>query len=184
MIAARAALLLACLVAGQAAATDWVVDKKASSLRFTGTAQGEEFDGRFGAFEARIAFDPASLGTAAFNVDIDVGSADTRNEERDGTLKEAEFFDVAAHPKATYVATEFVPVGTGFEAHGTLTLRGVAKPVTLVFTWTADAAGAKLEGKATLDRMAFGVGGGEWADAEMVAHEVKVATTLVLHPAS
>lgn len=183
MIVARAGLLLACVFAANAAAADWVVDKKASSLRFAGTAQGEEFEGRFGAFEAKIAFDPANLAGAAFKVDVDVASADSQNEERDGTLKDVEFFDAAAHPKATFVATEFTPVGTGFEARGRLTLRGVAKPVTLVFTWTPATAGAKLEGKATLDRMAFGVGGGEWADAEMIAHEVKIATTLVLHPA-
>ena len=181
MIVARTLLLLA--LAGNAAAADWTVDEKASSLRFTGTGQGEDFEGRFTSFDAKIAFDPANLAGAAFDVGIDVASADTRNEERDGALKEADFFDAASHPRARYVATEFVPVGTGFEARGTLTLRGVTKPVTLVFTWTPRNGGATLEGKATLDRTAFGVGGGDWADADTIAHEVKVATTLVLRPA-
>ena len=183
MMFVRACCFIACLVAGSASAKTWTVDPAASTLRFTGTAQGEEFSGRFARFEARIAFDPADLAQSSFQVEVDVASADTQNEERDGTLKDAEFFDAATHPMATYAATRFVPVGTGFEAHGTLTLRGTARPVTLVFTWAEDAGGARLEGKATLDRMAFGVGGGEWADAEMIAHEVKVATTLVLRPA-
>jgi hypothetical protein len=33
-----------------------------------------------------------------------------------------------------------------------------------------------------LDRTAFGVGGGDWTDPEMIAHEVKVMTTLILTP--
>ena len=182
MIIARGLLLLALAAAGSVQAAGWVVDPKASSLRFTGTAQGEDFEGRFERFTAKIVFDPAAPAGSSFDVDIDLASADTRNEERDAALGEADFFDVATHPRARYVASEFVPVGTGFEARGTLTLRGVSKPVTLVFTWTPREGGATLEGKATLDRTAFGVGGGDWADAETVAHEVKVATTLVLHP--
>lgn len=166
----------------QAHGAGWTVAKE-SSLRFTGTAQGEAFEGRFHAFDAKIAFDPANLAGSKFEVTIDLASADSQNEERDQTLEDTEFFDVASHPKATYFAKDFVPVASGFEARGTLTLRGVAKPVALLFTWTPSATGATLEGKATLDRMQFGVGGGDWEDAEMIAHEVKVATTLVLTPA-
>jgi polyisoprenoid-binding protein YceI len=170
------------LATAQAHGAAWTVAKE-SSLRFSGSAQGEAFEGRFNTFDAKIAFDPADLAGSKFDVGIDLASADSQNEERDGTLKDAEFFDVESHPKATYVATEFLAVASGFEARGTLTLRGVSKPVTLLFTWTPSATGATLEGKATLDRMQFGVGGGEWEDAEMIAHEVQVATTLVLTPA-
>ena len=180
---ARLALSLLLFAAGGASATDWKVIPAGSSLRFAGVAQGEAFDGRFPQFDARIAFDPAQPG-GRFDVEIDLASADTRNAERDDALDQADFFDVARTPKATYTATEFVAKGDAFEAHGTLTLRGVSKPVTLVFTFTPSAAGATLEGQATLDRSAFGVGGGDWADPELVANEVKVSTTLVLQPAS
>ena len=181
MIAARLLLPLSLFAAAGAQGASWTVAKD-SSLRFTGTAQGEAFEGRFGKFDAKIAFDPADLAGSKFDVTIDLASADTQNEERDGTLRDAPFFDVATQPKATFVATEFAAAGGGFEARGTLTLRGVARPVTLAFTWTPAGAGATLEGKATLDRMQFDVGGGEWEDAEMIAHEVQVATTLVLQP--
>ena len=177
-------LVLSLLSAGPACAAEWNVVQPGSSLRFAGTAQGEAFEGAFKAFDAKIAFDPARLAGSRFDVSIDLASADTRNEERDGALKEADFFDVAKTPKATWTATEIVAKGAGFEAHGTLTLRGVARPVTLDFTFTPSAGGATLEGRATLDRSAFGVGGGDWADPEMIANEVKVATTLVLQPAS
>jgi polyisoprenoid-binding protein YceI len=184
MIARRLLLPLLLFATAGAQAADWKVVPAGSSLRFSGTAQGEAFEGAFKRFEAKIAFDPAQLAGSRFEVTVDLASADTRNEERDGTLKEADFFDVAKTPKATYVADRFTAKGAGFEAQGTLTLRGVAKPVTLEFTWTPSAGGATLEGHATLDRSAFGVGGGDWADPEMIANEVKVATTLVLQPAS
>ena len=179
----RALLVSLLLIAAPAFGADWSVDPAKSSLRFSGQAQGEAFEGSFKTFDAKIAFDPAALAGSKFDVGIDLASADTQNEERDGTLKQADFFDVASHPRATFVATEFAATATGFEARGMLTLRGVARPVTLAFTWTPAGAGATLEGTATLDRSAFGVGGGDWADPEMIANEVTVATTLVLVPA-
>jgi len=179
----RHLMLLSLLVAAPALAGGWTVDRAQSSLRFSGNAQGEAFEGRFAKFDAGIAFDPADLPGSKFDVTIDLDSADTQNEERDGTLKQSDFFDVASHPRATFVATEFARTASGYEARGTLTLRGVARPVTLAFTWTAAGDGAQLNGRATLDRSAFGVGGGDWADPELIANEVEVTTALVLAPA-
>lgn len=176
--------LLLASIALPTRAADWTPRAEVSSLRFSGVSQGESFEGRFGQFEAQIRFDPAAPEASRFDVRIALASADTRNEERDATLREADFFDVANHPEARFVATEVVATDTGFEARGSLELRGARQPVTLAFSWTALDDGARLEGKATLDRTAFGVGGGDWADAEMIAHEVVVSTTLVLTAAA
>lgn len=180
----RCFLPLLLFAAASVSAAEWKVVPADSSLRFAGNAQGEAFEGVFKAFEAKISFDPAQLAGSRFDVAIDLASADTQNEERDDALRQADFFDVARTPKATYVAESFIAKGAGFVANGTLTLRGVSRPVPLEFTWTPSAAGATLEGRATLDRSAFGVGGGDWADPEMIANPVQVSTTLVLQPAS
>lgn len=181
----RAALIgLASLCFATAQAHDWTVQKEGSSLRFTGASQGESFEGRFNEFVARISFDPTDLPGSKFDVTIALASADTQNEERDDTLHGSDFFAVAQHPKAQFIATKFVAVSEGFEARGTLALRGATQPVTLRFHWTPTADGARLDGKATLDRIAFGIGAsGDWEDAEMIDHEVEVATTLILRPA-
>jgi polyisoprenoid-binding protein YceI len=174
-------LLLACLPL-TAVGSSWNVSEADSSLRFTGQSQGEAFHGGFGQFDADIVFDPDQLDAARFDVRITLSSVDTQNEERDATLAESDFFDTATHPQARYIATSFVAgADGGFEAQGELDLRGVKQPVTLTFTWQSEADHATLEGKATLDRMAFGVGGGDWSDAETIAHEVSVETTLKLH---
>lgn len=181
-LAALAAPLLLC--AGLAQGADWTLQPEGSSLRFSGVAQGEKFEGRFAEFAPKIRFDPAALDAARFEVSIKLASADSRNQERDETLAGADFFDVANYPEARFVATEFAPrEDGGFEARGALELRGTRQPVTLVFRWTPAGGGARLEGEAKLDRTAFGVGGGDWADPEMIAHEVEVRTTLVLAPA-
>lgn len=160
------------------------VDTARSTLGFAGVADGEAFTGRFGRFDAEIVFDPAALDAARFDVRIALASADTANPERDATLKGAEFFNVAAAPEARYTATRFRALDDGrFAADGTLTLNGATQPVTLTFRWTPDGDGAVLDGSATLDRLAFNVGGGDWADDGTIRHAVDVTTTLHLGPA-
>lgn len=161
---------------------EYTTDAPQSTLGFAGTVQGEAFEGRFGTFSAEIRFDPDALSDSRFAVDIDLGSADSHNEERDATLKGEEFFNVAGAAQARYLANQFRALGNNrFAAEGELTLRGVSRPVTLSFTWSAGTPAA-LDGEAELKRLDFDVGGGDWADEETIANAVRVFTHLVLHP--
>jgi hypothetical protein len=69
------AALLAC--AGAAPAADWTVQPEGSSLRFSGVAQGEKFEGRFKEFTPAIRFDPAALEASRFDVTVKLASADS-----------------------------------------------------------------------------------------------------------
>lgn len=154
-----------------------------STLTFATTYQGEVFSGRLPGFVSRISFDPTNLTTAKFDIAIPMAGANTANAERDDTLKGADFFSIAKFPQARFVATKFRSMGGNkYAADGSLTLRGVSKPVTLNFTWTP---GAKpvLNGKATVKRLDFGVGGGDWADTSIIPNEVAVSTKVILVPA-
>lgn len=165
--------------AGSAQGADYVALPE-STLGFSASFQGEAFDGKFARFTPQIRFDPAKLATSRFDVRIQLASANTRNDERDEMLRSSEFFDAAAKPEARYVATRFRALGGNrYAADGTLTLHGVSKPVVLNFTWTAGAK-AVLSGEATLKRLDFGVGTGDWADTELLPNEVKVKTRLAL----
>ncbi|RDZ29427.1 YceI family protein [Lysobacter silvisoli] len=173
------ALLLA---AAPAYAADYV-QAPGSSLTFATKYQGEVFSGRFPNFASKISFDPANLAASKFDVLITMAGADTKNAERDDTLKGADFFSIAKFPTARFAATKVRSLGgNNYAADGSLSLRGVTKPVTLTFTWTP---GAKpvLSGKATVKRLDFGVGGGDWADTSIIPNEVAVSTKLTLLPA-
>lgn len=179
-----AAAAIACLLAGGAYAAEWHVDEGDSTLGFAGESQGERFEGRFGRFDAAIRFDPANPSDARFDVTIELASVDSDNSERDETLLGPDFFDVAEMPQARYVADVFRYAPDGFVAEGALTLNGVTAPVPLEFRWQPTASGAVLEGRATLDRLRFGLGTGDWADPDVVAHAIEVHTRLVLAPAA
>lgn len=164
-------------------AADWQVDPATSSLKFSGVAEGESFVGSFKNFNPVISFDPADLAASRFEVEITLDSADTGNADRDDTLRGSDFFSVGKFPKARYSANAFRDLGEGkFAADGSLSLRGVEKPVTLEFRWSQTADGASLDGEASVNRIAFDVGGGDWADASTIVHEIGVTTHLSLRP--
>ena len=176
------ALLPLLLFAAPVFAADYV-QAPGSALTFAGKYQGEVFTGKFPGFATRFSFDPAQLANAKLDVTIPLATATTGNDDYDGELRGDDFFASAKFAQARYTATKFRALGGNrYAADGMLSLRGVDKPVTLEFTWTP---GAKpvLAGKATVSRLAFGVGGGDWADTTLIPDAIAVATKVVFVPA-
>ena len=154
-----------------------------SSLVFAGSYQDQVFTGRFPGFSTRLTFDPAQLATSRLDVTIPLASATTANRDYDEQMRGDAFFDAGKFAQAHYVATKFRALGGNrYAADGILTLHGVSKPVTLTFTWTPGAQPV-LSGKATVKRLDFGVGSGDWADTSLIPNEIAVSTKVVLQPA-
>lgn len=175
-------ILAALLAAAPVHAADYT-QAPGSVLAFAGTYEGEAFTGRFPGFVTRLSFDPAQLAASKLDVTIPLATASTGNSDYDGEMRGSAFFNSAKFPQARYTATRFRALGGNrYAADGTLSLRGVTKPVTLTFTWTP---GAKpvLSGKATVKRLDFGVGEGDWADTDLLPNEIAVSTKVLLLPA-
>ncbi|MEO6263543.1 MAG: YceI family protein [Luteimonas sp.] len=177
-------LALAAVLASAAAsafAADYA-QSPGSALVFAGTYEGEVFTGRFPGFATTLSFDPRQLANAKLDVTIPLATATTANDDYDGELRGAAFFDSAKFPQAHYTATKFRSLGGNrYAADGTLSLHGASKPVTLTFTWTPGARPV-LAGKATVKRLDFGVGGGDWADTSLVPNEIAISTKVVFAP--
>ena len=95
----------------------------------------------------------------------------------------ADFFDAARIPGAIYLTRSISRSAKGFSATGILTLRGVSREVPLEFQFAKTPGGASLSGTATLKRLDFGVGQGEWKSTEWVGNDVKIDFSLDLKPA-
>lgn len=176
------AIVIALALPLAASAADYKVGP-GSTLGFSGKFQGQQFDGTFGKFDAAISYDPASLATAKFDVNVDVATAKTGDGDRDNALPGADFFDTAKYPKAHYVTTGFTKDAAGnVVANGNLTLHGVTKPVALKVKFTPSAGGAQLSVTGTLQRLDFGVGSGEYKDTSTIANAVLVNGSLNLLP--
>jgi cytochrome b561/polyisoprenoid-binding protein YceI len=156
----------------------WAVEK-GSEIDFE-TAWGDQaIKGRFGDWTADIRFSPKALDRSTVKVTIDVVSAATGDAQRDEALPAPDWFDADNHAKATFSADRFEHTGKDrYVAHGTLTLRGVSKPVDLPFRLQIDKDKARVRGVTSLDRTAFGVGQGEWTSTDQIPAKVSVSIDL------
>jgi polyisoprenoid-binding protein YceI len=174
------ALLLALTLPFAAHAADYTVQPTASKLGFTSSFQGSSFDGQFGKWTAAISYDAAKLATSKFDVTVDLSSAKTGDSDRDSALPGPDFFEVTKYPQAHFVTTSFHQQGSQVIADGTLTLHGVTKPVSLNVTFKPQGSGATLDVNGSLNRLDFGVGGGQYKDTSVIGADVKVTAHLVL----
>jgi len=91
---------------------------------------------RFDKVDAQFRFDPASPGTSSLVVSIDPASIDTGSKGFDRQLTGQDWFDAEDFPAITFVSDR-IDLGDGQHGtvSGTLTMHGVARPVTLAVTF-------------------------------------------------
>ena len=166
--------------AALASAQPWTVRDGESTIAVEATQQGVKFNGGFSSFKSQITFDPADLAASKAVVDIDINSWSSRSSDRDGQVGDADWFNVAAFPTARFETTEIRSTGEStYEADGTLSIKGITKPVLLSFTLTIDGEVATMSGEADLNRLDFNVGEGAWTRDSDVGHAVKVVVNLI-----
>jgi polyisoprenoid-binding protein YceI len=172
------------LCGAQAArAADWQGDGSSGRLEFSAVQAGAKFTGRFTRFRVEFALVPTAPERGRLHVTVATASADSQDADRDGTLRSQDFFWSERHPEAVFHAQGFERDGAGWRARGTLSLRGARQPVIVHFTAAPGKDRLALKGRATLRRLAFGVGQGDWSSTEWIGDEVEIAFDLSLQEA-
>lgn len=170
------ALAFAAAFPAIAAPASWTVDPAKSSLSFAVAINGQTVTGKFKAFGALIAFDPADLAHSSAKVTVPMDEAKTGDATRDAMLLKPAWFNILDFPQAVFQTTSFASKGGNkYEANAKLSLKGVTKDLTLPFTLDIKGNTAVMKGETELKRLAFGVGQGpDFASGTPVALSVKV----------
>jgi polyisoprenoid-binding protein YceI len=177
-------IIAAATAAADGSVASFTAAGEPSRLEFVGVQAGAEFKGVFHKFTASVEFAPDALASSRIDVQIDMNSVDSKDKDRDTTMRDKDVFDVSHNPTAHYVTKTITKTATGFAAVGALTLRGVTKDVPIEFQFAPAGGGAKLSGSAKLNRLDFGVGQGDWKSTETIGDAVKINFSLVLKPKS
>jgi polyisoprenoid-binding protein YceI len=108
-----------------------------------------------------IADDPLA---SSVELTVQADTIDTRDEQRDGHLKGADFLDVENYPELTFRSTKVEQVkNENFRVTGDLTIRGVTKPVVVELEYRGEAkdpwGGTRIlfEARGEIDREEFGI---------------------------
>jgi len=164
--------------------TTWKIDPAHSEINFkVKHLVVSTVTGHFGKFDASIESGKEDFSDAKINFEADINSIDTKNEQRDGHLKSADFFDAEKYPKMTFISKSIKTISDHeMQVIGNLTLRGVTKEITLDVIYNGTVAGfggtevAGFEVRGKVNRFDFGL---QWnalteAGGIVVSNEVKI----------
>tara|TARA_R110000868_G_scaffold24255_17_gene96083 strand:- start:447 stop:995 length:549 start_codon:yes stop_codon:yes gene_type:complete len=168
------ACLALCLSPSLAAAQDWSIDHDASSVGFETTAFGSPVAGEFSDWSAQITLDPAALESAQISARVQTATGATGSNGVDDPMLGSDGLAPATHPLALFESSDIRATQTGYDAHGTLTIRDTAQPVILPFTLEIENGRAIADARLTIARTDYGVGASGWGTTA-------ANVTLVLH---
>lgn len=193
MIYARSGWLASCFllgvvnVASAAETSSWQVQQDKSSIEWTAMYGGKPITGTFKAFSSEIVFDPEHLDTASVLVKVETAQVTSDDKDAEQSLPSADWFNSAAFPVAVFEAHTFRHIADErYEAEGTLTIGEKKNPFILPFTahfyedkeTSTPARYAQVTAEASLKRLDYGVGKGEWSKTEQVGDDVKLTINL------
>lgn len=171
------------------ATTKWVLDPTHSEVEFkVKHLMISTVTGTFSSFSADVTTENEDFTTAKATFTADIASINTKNEQRDGHLKSADFFDAAKFPQLTFVLTRVDNVDNdgSYNVHGDLTIRGTTKKVVMEVEfggvikdpWGNTRAGFTVSGK--INRKEFGLAWHATTEAGglVVSDEVRIHLAL------
>jgi polyisoprenoid-binding protein YceI len=141
----------------------WTIDPVHSEVGFSVRhMMVSKVRGKFTDFSGEIVTAENPTGSSV-TADINLGSIDTGNADRDAHVRSSDFFDAENHPTFSYRSTGITAKGDEFLVDGELTLKGVTKSVPLKLELNGfgpDAYGgvrAGFTGTTEINRQDFGI---------------------------
>lgn len=163
-------------------ASNWDVNYDSAEISFSGVHDGNAFSGTFEGWTADVAFYPDDLKRSSVWVEVDLASAQTDKKLYNDSLKAAEWFDIKTNAAATVLLANFKadpdtvwPIGDGYLADATITLKGISTVVPLKF-WILISEDniATMGGETLLQRTPMALGLESDPKAEWVNEDVSV----------
>ena len=154
--------------------SSWAI-QSGSTLRFRTTFSGDAIAGGFSKFSGDIVFGPDALDRSKVTITVDTGSVASGDSSRDEMLKGDDFFAIGSNRTAVFTASSFRETGTDrYIASGTLRIKGMTAPLSIPFTLHIVGDDATMRGSATIDRLTYRIGEGEYGSTAEIPAAVGI----------
>lgn len=160
-------------------ATMLKADPAASSIGFVGAKVTGDHTGEFKKIDGMGKLEDGKL--TSMNWTIDMASVEADHPKLTGHLKSDDFFDVAVHPHAVFVAETITPTEgePGHEITGTLNLKGVKKQITFPAKVEVSEGTATVKAEFTIKRFDWNIEYKGKAD-DLIKDEVLIKADVTL----
>lgn len=178
---------LIALQTANSATTVWKLDKAHSNFFFSVDHIYSKVQGYFADFSGEVHFAPDMLDKSRFDFSIKVKSINTGIGKRDKHLLSKDFFNESKYPELKFVSSKVVKVeDSTYDVHGKFIVKDKSYDLILPLKLVGvkdhpvqkgqEVAG--FNGMLTIDRLAYGIGTGKFADYGVVGKNVDIFISL------
>lgn len=144
----------------------WTIDPSHSEIQLSVRHMMiSKVRGRFESFSGTVDFNEENPAASSVDVTIDAGTINTRDAQRDGHLKSADFLNVEEFPALSFKSKRVEVVGQNKgRIYGELTIRDISREVVLDAEYTGQAkspwgtTSAGFSATTSFDRKEWGLG--------------------------
>jgi polyisoprenoid-binding protein YceI len=170
-------LVTAAITAGVFFAGNWKSDTEKAKISFNVKGPFGTVNGNFTGLQTEIQFDEKDLGSSSFSASIDAKTVSTGVGMRNKHLREKEeWFNTDKFPRISFHSKKIEKAANGFKVLGELTIKGIAKPVEIPFTFSPKDNTGLFKGQFTIKREDYKLGpeGGSTGSVVTIILEVPV----------
>jgi len=165
------------IIAGLTLAGNWNVDTANARVTFSVKGPFGTVHGSFSGLKATIRFSEKDLAGSSITASIEAKTVSTGIGLRNHDLrKKDQWLNADKYPLISFHSRKIEKSASGYKAIGDLTIKGVTKPVEILFTFAAKDAGGVFKGQFTINREEYNIGkpGGSVGSVITIALEVPV----------
>jgi len=124
-----------------------------SDAKVSFTFVSKKVKGTISGFSSSSKIDVNNISNSKFKGSVKTTSLDSGNFLRNWSLKSGKYFDTDTYPSISFESDSIIEEDTGFTVAGQLNMKGVSKPITIVFKEE----GGLLVGTTSLYSSDFGI---------------------------
>jgi polyisoprenoid-binding protein YceI len=152
-------------------AADWNADAANAKILFTVSGPFGIVHGNFAGLKATIKFDASDLPGSSISASVDANTVSTGIGLRNHDLKKEEWLNTDKYPQISFHSTKIEKTNAGFKAVGGLSLKGITKPMEILFTFSPKANTGVFKGQFVIKRQDYNL----LSTSKSVGNEISIS---------
>lgn len=146
-----------------------------SEVSFIADVTGDETPGTFADTEVTAGIDTQNPANSSIIAIVNTASLSSNNSQVEGSLPDAEWFDVEGHPQARFESIDISKNADGsLQVSGNLTIKTTTQPISFAMSLADEEGKQVARGEFTIDRRQFDIGMESQDTDEYVGFDVTV----------
>lgn len=164
-------------IARKGEVTKWNSDASTAQVKFSIGGPFGTVHGKLSGLKSTILFDEKNLAASSISASVDSKSISTGIGLRNRDLQKEKYLNSEKYPLLSFRSDKIQKSSTGYNAIGSLTIKGVTKQIEIPFTFSEKGNAGVFKGGFTIKRQDYGIGNPGGSIGSTVTIDLEIPVT-------